>query len=544
MNKNRLLIVTFLISFCSMCYELLIADSLAIMTGSHIYWQAITMGIYIAGMGFGTNKVYSLNDDQSFDEFSRTEFILSILGSLSLLGIIFFKCFHIIAENNVLIRSSSDLDYEKYSQMYKILFLIGAQLLTFLIGYFTGKEVPLMIQLGKHQDKEWTNLILGVNYMGTLLGSVLVMTLLIPKLGIIYTAVLISCFNFSIFIYMNIINKSSIKKSRVLIFLLLTTLLVGTHDDIEQLYLKVKYYHFDFANNLKEKKPILEFLTSLPDREDVDRKRSLYQYIDRYEVPQEDGTFGIELSLDEHFQFTKESEKLYHEGMAHIPIMVNRKVPKNILVLGAGDGLLTRELLRYSKTKITQVELDKEIVTISNEDPRISALNEFSMKDKRVEMLNTDGFYFIRNTKEKYDAIYIDFPYPNNFNIIKLFSYEFYKYVIDSLSDDGFIVVGLPISMNNGSYDFTPKSKRNNDIFFSTFYYSGFKELIPFAVDNHTFMMASTKKKSREYLKSLLPTEFISLTPDYLRVFRQKFPHEMQKSKVNSIFKPILVKEI
>lgn len=548
MNKKQLLFTTFIVSFCSMCYELVIADALAIMTGKHIFWQAITMGIYIAAMGYGTFKADKVKESDLNKKMVDIEYRLSMWGCVAISMIMIFKAVFKVFDNHYFVTSDHENDYHYRMIYYRTIFLICSQSVTFMIGMLTGYELPLLIRMGQKSKKVQLNLLLGINYMGTLLGSLLVPLIFIPMLDTIYTTLIIAALNFVVCIYiMKIANvKKIINVKKVVSFVILFLMMTLNRNNIMQFYMKIKYYHYDLVLNTTDWNDFKKFMVDLPTLPDVNRVKSLYQYIDRYwvKLTLNEG-WGLEMALDEHFQFTEEAEKLYHEAMVHIPIMARGKIPKKILVLGAGDGLLNRELLRYPTTKILQIELDKEMVKIAREDERLTAMNEDSMFNDRLEVRNSDGFYYLRTTEEKYDAIYIDFPYPNNFNIIKLFSYEFYQYVKNALTDDGYMVVGLPIMAKDTGYDFSEKSKRLNDIYFSTFHYSGFKGLLPFAADNHTFMMATKNDFKRvDEPVNLLPSDLVTTKNDFAEVYSQNFPYDLNKDLVNSIFKPLLVREL
>jgi spermidine synthase len=548
MSRKQILFITFIVSFCSMCYELVIADALAIMTGKHIFWQAITMGIYIAAMGYGTFKADKVQNKDLEKKFVDIEYRLSMWGMVAISMMMICKAVFKVFDNHYFVTSDHENDYHERMVYYRTLFLISTQSITFMIGMLTGYELPLLIRMGQKTKKAKLNILLGLNYMGTLLGALMVPLIFIPMIDTIYTTILVAVFNIIICFYLNKIAKVKkvITRKKIIAFMALFLVMAGSRNNIQQFYLKIKYYHYDLVLNKTGWDDFRKFLFNLPSLPDVNRVKSLYQYIDRYwvKLTLNEG-WGLEMALDEHFQFTEEAEKLYHEGMAHIPIMARGKVPKKVLVLGAGDGLLNRELLRYPETQILQIELDKEMVKIAREDERLSGMNEDSMDHHRLEVRNSDGFYYLRTTNEKYDAIYVDFPYPNNFNIIKLFSFEFYQYVKNALTEDGFMVVGLPIMAKDIGYDFSEKSKRLNDIYFSTFHYSGFKGLLPFAADNHTFMMASKSEINvPKKPKNLLPDKIETSDNNFKDVYGQNFPYDLDRDLVNSIFRPLLVREI
>lgn len=546
MKKNEILAITFLVSLCSMCYELIMADTLAIMTGKHIFWQAITIAIFIASMGVGTNRTTKIENEDYEKQLIKVEFLLSLFGSLTVLSLFIFRTVYIFFDNNSYISVLNDAQYQSEAIFIKGGFILLSQGVTFILGYLTGQEIPLLIQYGQKEDHHWTNYILGVNYIGTLFGSVILVMFLIPKLDIINTSILISFFNFLIFLFIRYKTKTKLNIiPRVSLFIAVLLFINVSKHNVLQAYLKMKYYHFDSASISTKLSHFFKFVGEMIDTPPVKRKKSLYQYIDSYEAHDySNGTTGIQLSLDEEFQFSYITEKHYHESMAHIPIMAKQEAPKEVLILGGGDGLLVRELLMYPELNITQIELDEEMVKTCLTDPRITALNEKSMADPRVDLKFMDGFWYLRNTKKKFDAIWIDFPYPKNFNVIKLYSKEFYTFAKRALNPGGYLLIGLPIEAKNSGFEFSKTDQIRNDIYFSTLFYSGFKHFVPFYVGVHSFLMAAPESFPQKPLKSLLDVEYQELSEEDLDVYSLDFPRNINKELINSIFKPILVKYI
>lgn len=546
MNKKEIIIVTFLVSFCSMCYELIMADTLAIMTGQHIFWQSITIGFFIASMGVGTYQISRKEIKDFAEKLLQVELTLSIIGSISILALFIFRAIFIIKDNNLFVDSLTDIQYTDEIFMVKLIFTIFSQFITFILGYLTGQEIPLLIEYGKSHNNNWTNTILGTNYLGTLIGSLLLSLFLLPVFDVMNTALIISGFNFIIFLFLYF--KGNSKKyliKRTIIFLSIFTFVLMTKNNVLQAYLKIKFFHFNYANLTTDFNDLVDFLGTLSEKDNIQREKSLYQYIDRYIIQDyQNGDEGIQLSLDEEFQFSYATEKHYHEAMAHIPIMVQRKIPKEILILGGGDGLLTRELLLYSDVKITQVELDREMVNICLTDPRITAFNKKSMANTRVAMRFEDGFTFLKNTQKKYDAIWIDFPYPKSFNIIKLYTYEFYQFARKALTEDGFLLIGLPIEASNGFFEFSKRDQIKNNIYYSTLKKSGFDHFAGFSVDVHSFLIVSKKEITKEKLVNFYNLKFEKLTDEDFDIYSKKFPFQYDENLVNSIFKPILVNYI
>jgi spermidine synthase len=184
------------------------------------------------------------------------------------------------------------------------------------------------------------------------------------------------------------------------------------------------------------------------------------------------------LTLDGRFQFNSSTEEIYHEYFAHVPIISTGVVPTNVLVLGGGDGLLIRELLKHPEIMIRHVDLDSTLLELAKTHPTLRRLNTDALLDPRVTTTRGDGYYFIRNTPDTFDAIYIDFPKPNDYNLARLYSREFFYAVREHLNQGGFAVfdsVGtarLSVPEKNGRQ----KMRSNNlwPVYYNTLRAAGF----------------------------------------------------------------------
>src|SRR5262249_20289948 len=113
-----------------------------------------------------------------------------------------------------------------------------------------------------------------------------------------------------------------------------------------------------------------------------------------------------------------------------------------VLVLGGGDGLAVREILKYPQIeKITLVDLDPEMTSLFSRLPMLTALNQSSLTSPRVQVTNSDAFPWVDSNTDSFDFIVIDFPDPTNYSIGKLYTTAFYRAVARHLSTQGFLVV-------------------------------------------------------------------------------------------------------
>lgn len=157
-----------------------------------------------------------------------------------------------------------------------------------------------------------------------------------------------------------------------------------------------------------------------------------FQRIDIFDTP----AFGRILVLDGYLMLTEKDEFIYHEMITHVPMAVHPHV-KDVLVIGAGDGGVIRELTRYPEIeRIDLVEIDEEVIEASKE---YLPFTSCKMGDPRVNIYIQDGLKFIRRKKDEYDLIIVDSTDPFGPGE-GLFSREFYGNCFKALHDDGIMV--------------------------------------------------------------------------------------------------------
>jgi len=154
------------------------------------------------------------------------------------------------------------------------------------------------------------------------------------------------------------------------------------------------------------------------------------------------GRAGFQLFLNGNLQFSSTDEYRYHEALVH-PAMLLSNSPKRVLVLGGGDGLALREILKYpSVERITLVDLDPEMTKLSSAFPLLAKLNQNSFADPRVHVVNEDAFIWLEKTDDAlYDTAIVDFPDPNTFALGKLYTTRFYRLLKSRLTESAGVSV-------------------------------------------------------------------------------------------------------
>mgnify|MGYP003295648897 CR=1 FL=1 len=166
--------------------------------------------------------------------------------------------------------------------------------------------------------------------------------------------------------------------------------------------------------------------------EQIASKKSAVQQIDIFDTP----AYGRILVLDGELFITEKDEFIYHEMITHVPMAVHPN-PRNILVIGAGDGGVLRELTRYSSVEsIDLVEIDELVVEVCKKYLPTTACR---FDDPRVHVYYEDGVKFIRRCTDQYDVIIVDSTDPFGPGE-GLFTKEFYGSCFKALRDDGIML--------------------------------------------------------------------------------------------------------
>ncbi len=150
---------------------------------------------------------------------------------------------------------------------------------------------------------------------------------------------------------------------------------------------------------------------------------------------------GFQLFLNGHLQFSSVDEYRYHEALVH-PAFAAAARGRRVLVLGGGDGLAVREVLRHPEVEsVTLVDLDPAMTTLARTHPLFLGLNGGSLNDPKVRVVNEDAMVWIDRSTELFDVVIVDFPDPNSYAVGKLYTSRFYTLLKRRLDPDGAVSV-------------------------------------------------------------------------------------------------------
>ncbi len=293
---------------------------------------------------------------------------------------------------------------------------------TVLIGALIGMEIPLVIRINSKYEKLSLNLsnILEKDYLGALLGGLFFAFIGLPFLGMPRLPFFLGAVNLGVAVIFALHFKADIKKRGFIVLGMAFLILPAIFPFVKplELWSEQKLY--------KDKIIYME--------------QSQYQKI---VITQWHEYFW--LYLDGHEQFSSYDEYRYHEALVH-PAMLAAPSRENVLILGGGDGLAVREVLKYRDVKtITLVDVDPAVTRLATNYPLLVNLNEASLKNPKVKIVNDDGAHFLRTSKgDKFpllwNVIIIDLPDPRKPSLERLYSVEFYRLCRSRLARAGIIV--------------------------------------------------------------------------------------------------------
>nr|MBA2620277.1 polyamine aminopropyltransferase [Acidobacteriota bacterium] len=294
----------------------------------------------------------------------------------------------------------------------------------FGIGTFVGLEIPLLMRILQNEldFKDLVSRVLAFDYVGALVASLLFPLFLVPKLGLARTSLLFGILNAAVGIWGTWLLLPLIKKNvtvlRVKGFIIIVLLAAA-------------FFKADALTSLAEDGLFTDNI--------IYAKSSPYQ---RIIVTK--GKTGYSLFLNGNLQFNSFDEYRYHEALVHPAFAAFGNNPKKVLVLGGGDGLALREILKYPSVEtVIVVDLDPEMTSVSKHVPALGELNKHSFDNPKVSVINADAFVWLDATDagEPFDVAIVDFPDPNNFALGKLYTTRFYNLLKQKLKPDSAVVV-------------------------------------------------------------------------------------------------------
>ena len=391
---NALLLTsTFVIAVCGLVYELLAGTISSYLLGDSVYQFSIVIGLFMASMGLGSFASRYVGT-RLLEVFIVVQLLIALIGGTS--ALVLFHAFSVLDNYNA----------------FLLLELIS-------IGAAVGLEIPLVLRILQDYQIFKVNVsnVLTVDYVGALFASILFPLVLVPQLGLIRTSVLFGLLNATVAAMAIWIFRVEISRKLPLVVGFIGCALI-----LSSAFIKADSILGYFESRLFA-------------GEVIHATTSPYQ---RIVVTRNEQTTN--LFINGALQFSSIDEYRYHESLVH-PVMSLSRRRAEVLVLGGGDGLAVREVLKYDQVQsVTLVDLDPAITSLFQRNPLLVKINADALNDPRVTIVNDDAWRFLENTDRRFDVVIIDLPDPHNLSLSKLYSKSFYTLLSQHMNADGLMV--------------------------------------------------------------------------------------------------------
>ena len=392
-----LLAATFLIAVAGLIYELIAATVSSYLLGDSVRQFSLVIGVFLFSMGLGAWA--SKRVGNPIQGFIWAQICLGIAGG-AMAPVLFFT----------------------YAWTGEVAFMLYGLLV--LVGVLSGMEIPLIArvlqQIGAEEFR-FEN-VLTVDYVGALVASLAFPLLVIPHLGLMSASLAFGCLNLavaglSLWLFREVAGRLAWGVWAVALVVSVTALAAS-----ERLVSAADAALFEDDVILSETTPYQQITVT--------------RFRDR-----------VRLYLNHSIQFDTMDEHRYHEALVH-PAMALAPRRANVLILGGGDGMALREVLRHAAVQsVTLVDLDPRVTQLFRDHPQLAPLNGGAFADPRVTVINQDAWQFAETSDQIYDVIFADLPDPKNLALSKLYSREFYGLLFERLSGTGVMVTqaGSPL---------------------------------------------------------------------------------------------------
>ena len=374
-----LLLSVFGVAACGIAYELVIGAIATYLLGSSVLHFSLTIGLFLSAMGLGAFASRWIRG-RLLSRFIAVEIVIGLVGGLA--GVALFAAY-------------------TYTRLYAP--VMYATIL--VIGGLTGLEIPLLTRYLQRfgSVREALANVLSFDYLGALLASFALPLVLLPTLGLLKSAICVGLINLAVAAVTlaafrgRLAGSARLWAATLASAGILVAALVGATPMIDL------------------------FEATLYQDEVIHAEQSAYQRIvlTRYRD-------DLRLYLDGSLQASSRDEYRYHESLVHpaLSLAANRE---HVLVLGGGDGLVTREVLRDPEVRqVTVVDIDPAMTRLAREHPMLRELNGDSFHDPRVTVVNDDAYAYLAKSSDLWSVILVDFPDPRTEPLVKLYSVSFY----------------------------------------------------------------------------------------------------------------------
>lgn len=392
-----LLAATFLVAVAGLIYELIAATLSSYLLGDSVRQFSLVIGIFLSAMGLGS--WLSRYVGQPFAGFVWAQILLGLVGGF-MAPVLFLT----------------------YAWMGEVSAPLYGMLIT--VGVLSGMEIPLIARVLKAEgagDFRFEN-VLTVDYVGALAASLAFPLIIIPQLGLMSASLAFGVLNLGVAGLSLWIFRDQSTRAQTGIWALAFAACVFGLVQSERLVALTEVGLYEDDVILSEATPYQQITVT--------------RFRDR-----------VRFFLDHSIQFDTVDEYRYHELLVH-PAMGLAPRLANVLILGGGDGMAAREVLRHEGVEaVTLVDLDPRVTTLFRDHPDLAPLNGHALSDPRVTIVNRDAWEFVEHDDTLYDVVIIDLPDPRNLALSRLYTSQFYGLLAERLTGQGLIVTqsGSPL---------------------------------------------------------------------------------------------------
>ncbi|MEV3869627.1 polyamine aminopropyltransferase [Streptomyces sp. NPDC049906] len=408
-----LLLAVFICAACGLTYELALTALGSYLIGNSVTQTSVVLSVMVFAMGIGSLAAKPLQK-RAAGGFALVEGALALVGGLSVLVL-----------------------YVSFAWLR--IYMPAMVVVSFVVGLLIGAEIPLLMTLLQRIRRQEAGSavadMFAVDYIGALVGGLAFPFLLLPAFGQLQGALVVGAVNATagvvvvLWIFrheMRRVVRLGLLTGMTAVLAVLATVYVLA-DDIEV-----------SARQQLYRDPIVHAETTPYQDIVITRSRAFT------------GAPDTRLFLNGDLQFSSVDEYRYHEALVHPGLSKKRS---SVLILGGGDALALREVLRYEDVReVTLVDLDPAMTRLARSFPPLVDLNERALDDPRVTAVHADAFTWLRDATRRYDAVLIDFPDPDTASLAKLYSVEFYHLLGRVLTPQSQVLV------QGGSPFFAPKT--------------------------------------------------------------------------------------
>ena len=393
--RHALLFSVFIIASCGLAYELVAGALSSYLLGDSVMQFSTVIGTYLFAMGVGSWLSKYITRDL-IGRFIQIELMVGLLGGFSAIGL--FMVFTWLSGP----------------------FRLVLYLAVFGVGVLVGLEIPLVMRILKRElaFKDLVSQVLTFDYLGALLVSVLFPLMLAPHIGLVRTGLLFGLLNVLVALWALHLFRDQLAARRSLLLQSWASFVVLVAG-------------FAGAGQLATLAESHVYADDIVHAESTPYQRIV---VTRWRD-------DLRLFLNNNLQFSSHDEYRYHEALVH-PGLASLPAARRVLVLGGGDGLAVREILKYPQVEqVTLVDLDPGMTELFSTAPMLVALNQGALKSSKVTVINADALTWLEDNREHFDFIVVDFPDPANFALGKLYTSAFYRLLEKRLSARGLIVI-------------------------------------------------------------------------------------------------------